>query len=407
MAQIHDLENFVVDALEAVEFKLIRSREDIEDDTIKFHPAMAHQIFGENENIFGYKDLKVNIMYTAGSLQIYLGINYSQRVEDCNNDCIKSDNIIDIITSKFPNGCYFINIDEFVNTMEKSKDFKPFGEKITEYIVTDNDNNKQRCFEIYQCDCNTPKFTTFFQRLQTFVLWFVDAACYIDVDDPQWMYFVCYEKYKDNDGIYQYATVGYTTIYKYYAYPEHIRPRISQMLILPPFQKLGIGTKFIETIYQYFSHDENVIDITVEDPSEEFTRIRNFVDSKLCKNLPSFHKDHIKNGFTKEMVKEAKERYKINGKQCRKVYEILRLYYTNMNNDKDYKNYRLNVKNRLYMIIHKQFRDIERLKNAGIDVQWMLTKLPTHKERLEELDRNYKEIENEYLKIVEKLREID
>lgn len=78
-----------------------------------------------------------------------------------------------------------------------------------------------------------------------------------------------------------------------------------------------------------------------------------------------------------------------------------------MNNDKDYKNYRLNVKNRLYMIIHKQFRDIERLKNAGIDVQWMLTKLPTHKERLEELDRNYKEIENEYLKIVEKLREID
>lgn len=43
-----------------------------------------------------------------------------------------------------------------------------------------------------------------------------------------------------------YATVGYSTVYLYYAYPEHIRPRISQMLVLPPFQKLGIGSKMIE-----------------------------------------------------------------------------------------------------------------------------------------------------------------
>lgn len=43
-----------------------------------------------------------------------------------------------------------------------------------------------------------------------------------------------------------YATVGYSTIYLYYAYPEHIRPRISQMLVLPPFQKMGIGSKMIE-----------------------------------------------------------------------------------------------------------------------------------------------------------------
>lgn len=43
-----------------------------------------------------------------------------------------------------------------------------------------------------------------------------------------------------------YATVGYTTVYLYYAYPDNVRPRISQMLVLPPFQKIGIGTKLIE-----------------------------------------------------------------------------------------------------------------------------------------------------------------
>lgn len=55
-----------------------------------------------------------------------------------------------------------------------------------------------------------------------------------------------YERYKTSEGKTRYATVGYTTIYLYYAYPENIRPRISQMLVLPPFQRLGIGSKFIQ-----------------------------------------------------------------------------------------------------------------------------------------------------------------
>lgn len=58
--------------------------------------------------------------------------------------------------------------------------------------------------------------------------------------------FDSFEKYTNSEGKTMYATVGYTTIYLYYAYPANIRPRISQMLVLPPYQKLGIGTKFIE-----------------------------------------------------------------------------------------------------------------------------------------------------------------
>lgn len=59
-------------------------------------------------------------------------------------------------------------------------------------------------------------------------------------------YSISYEKYTTSDGKTHYATVGYSTIYLYYAYPAHVRPRISQMLVLPPFQRLGIGSKFIE-----------------------------------------------------------------------------------------------------------------------------------------------------------------
>lgn len=105
--------------------------------------------------------------------------------------------------------------------------------------------------------------------------------------------------------------MGYTTVYEYYAYPQNIRPRISQMLVLPPFQKLGLGTKFLETIYNFYQTQKNVIDITVEDPSEDFQRMRNFVDARLCMKLKSFQKEELKKGFNKEMTKEAREALKV------------------------------------------------------------------------------------------------
>lgn len=52
------------------------------------------------------------------------------------------------------------------------------------------ENGKTRTFEFYKCDINTPNFISFHERLQTFLLWFVDAGSYIDIDDPQWLFFV-------------------------------------------------------------------------------------------------------------------------------------------------------------------------------------------------------------------------
>ena len=64
--------------------------------------------------------------------------------------------------------------------------------------------------------------------------------------------FYSYEKYKNKNGNWCYASVGYSTIYKYYAYPNNTRARLSQILILPPFQRLGIGTKMIEVGVELF-----------------------------------------------------------------------------------------------------------------------------------------------------------
>ena len=46
-----------------------------------------------------------------------------------------------------------------------------------------------RTFEVYKADMSYKKFKEYHQRLQTFLLWYIDAANFIDIDDDQWHYF--------------------------------------------------------------------------------------------------------------------------------------------------------------------------------------------------------------------------
>lgn len=203
------------------------------------------------------------------------------------------------------------------------------------------------------------------------------------------LYHYSYEKYTSSSGIIQYATAGYSTVYTYYAYPQHIRPRISQCLILPPFQGMGIGAQVIETIYMKFNRDATVVDITVEDPSDDFRRVRNFVDAKLCMNLPEFSPEKLEQGFNKSMIEAAKSNYKINPKQCRIVYEILRLKATNLNDKDEYKSYRLDVKKRLNVPHHKQKEDLKKMEKRGVDISTTTATLPTTEERITQLKEEY------------------
>lgn len=204
-----------------------------------------------------------------------------------------------------------------------------------------------------------------------------------------------YEKYTTSNGQTRYATIGYSTIYMYYAYPQNVRPRISQMLILPPYQGMGIGSQFIETIYNKFKDDPKVVDITVEDPSDDFRRVRNYVDAKLCVSLPEFSADRLAQGFSKEMIDAAKDKFKINPRQCRIVYEILRLNAINVNDEDEYKAYRLCVKKRLNAPHHKQKEDLKKMEKRGVDVTATAATIPTTEERIEQLKEEYQvRIEN-------------
>lgn len=167
----------------------VREREEIEEDSsTSFHPEYAHQIFGENESIFGYKDLRIRLFYTAGPLNIYLGTKYSNKVDEISKDGLKADDIIGNVSKLLTTGCYYTSVDEFLSKLKKDESFQPFGMKV--HSVEIETEKQQRTFEFYECTNKTPGFVAFHARLQTFLLWFVDAGSYIDIEDTQWLFLV-------------------------------------------------------------------------------------------------------------------------------------------------------------------------------------------------------------------------
>lgn len=112
------------------------------------------------------------------------------------------------ISPKLPPG-YMTNLDDFLATLNKEQSFKPPGELLSTYSINKGKtvNNfsdfnllhhslnfpgsaAEKNFELYSCTIEEPGFRLYHERLQTFLLWYVDAASFIDVDDDRWRFFL-------------------------------------------------------------------------------------------------------------------------------------------------------------------------------------------------------------------------
>lgn len=345
--------------------------------------------------------MSVKLYYTAGRLTAYLNVDYKEKADPDHFEGVEADDIPKILAEKLQHG-FLTNLDTFVASLSKEAEFVPHGELINSFRCG-RDGEELSTYEVYFCDTSNSKFLKYHERLQTFILWYIDGSSYIDTDDANWRFFVCFEKYK-MDGKTMFAIAGYATVYQYYAYPKNIRPRISQVLVLPPFQNQGIGANLLRTIYNHYVGMDEVLDITVEDPSQEFQYLRDYVDCQNMLKLSSYQPNMLKKGFCEEMVRDARSKFKINKRQARRVYEILRLKVTNRKDEEEYKQYRLSVKRRLNTPFQKEQKMVIKLKNVLAEDELKATEqLKSREQRLENLDRQYKELEDEYQHVIERL----
>ena len=46
--------------------------------------------------------------------------------------------------------------------------------------------NEGAQFEVYYCEESTPRFREYHERLQAWIMFYIDAASFIDIDDDNW-----------------------------------------------------------------------------------------------------------------------------------------------------------------------------------------------------------------------------
>jgi len=93
------------------------------------------------------------------------------------------------------------------------------------------------------------------------LLLFVDGASFTE-DEPDWHYYVIYRK----DGTKSHF-VGLLSKYEFRITYNKQRDRISQVLVLPPYQKQGHGKELLDLVYDESLKNSDVFEITVEGPS--------------------------------------------------------------------------------------------------------------------------------------------
>lgn len=386
---------------EAICLKLVRFAEDVDDESTTFHPEYSHQLYGDDEVAFGYKGLQIQLYYTAGNLSTLFKVKYTSKVTETFG-CVQPDDVEGKIREIIPLG-FSSNTDDFISLLEKEANFKPFGSLLHTYKVHNVEEGADFTYLIHKADISCPGFREHHERLQTFLMWFIETASFIDVDDDHWDFFLVFEKY-NKDGETLYATVGYMTVYNYYVYPDKTRPRVSQMLILPPFQGEGHGAQLLETVHRFYCNLPKVQDITAEDPSDNYVKLRDFVLVKLCMDLPSFSTEKLPLGFSEEMATEAREKLKINKKHARRVYEILRLRNTDMSNEEKAREFRLEVKKRLFGPYRKNQRELTKMHKCLSPEE-----LASHSSQMdtklqhEELEKSYQDVLAEYRRVLERL----
>ncbi|SJX62779.1 related to histone acetyltransferase subunit HAT1 [Sporisorium reilianum f. sp. reilianum] len=346
-----------------------------------FHPSFTYPIYGEAETIYGYQGLAINLNVASGSLVPLLDIKYRAKNEATT---AKLDDVEGKIKEFLPSD--YISASASASTaaqafeaaVENDKSFRPLGDKVHSYTrrkvnkgkgksssaaslaasTLAEDDPDARVFEIYRPTWDTPGFREYHRRMQLFVLLFIEGASYISEDEANWEFFTLFEK-STQAGETRWHFMGYTSLYKFWCWPDSSRVRLSQFVILPPFQKQGHGGALYTTVYEQIRQRAAVAELTVEDPSEDFDRLRDGNDLRRLLAPAGFvdtakaqHKLHapVDAAWT-----EAQRRaHKLAPRQWARVLEMVQLMNLDTGDEEAVRQYRLQVKARIY----RQNKDI-------------------------------------------------
>ncbi|KAH7209036.1 acyl-CoA N-acyltransferase [Fusarium oxysporum] len=313
-----NVEEWLANANEAIHISLVSPSESGLQHLATFNPRHTYSIFGEEEQIFGYKDLKVSLRFRANDMRPHLKTSYSKKFKVVGGPeptdvaaILKEGNHLPKIA--------FATASDFEESSKLMGDnWVPSG---TLHATFDSPDGE---YEIWRGNLADPAIKQLNSRLQIFVPLFIEGGTYIgqdpemdstelDLSDAdRWTFFALYQKRNVADKT-SYVFVGYSTIYRFYYFQPPTPPasprsdewelpngevdlaelpsrtRLSQFVILPPFQGKGNGARLYKTIFEHYHKIPQTYEFTVEDPNEAFDDLRDICDLQFLRTMPEFN----------------------------------------------------------------------------------------------------------------------
>ncbi|KAJ9642747.1 uncharacterized protein PV06_03589 [Exophiala oligosperma] len=306
-------EEFSVNANEAVHVAIVQPGPDGQLSTRHdFHPKFTYPIVGEAEQIFGYKGLDVEIQFAAHDLRPHIKVSYSKKFSTVGTTSALDLNAT--FGNFLPPVAFESDFEKFVQNDEQAAKWTPPGTCVKKY------SRGGRNFEVWAGSLLDLPMRTLVDNIQILIVFFIEGGQFINLDDvdwtlDRWRVYLTYEKQSKSTTptASPYSFVGYATTYRFYRFlkpkdgssaftfppTETITPnqlssrlRISQFLITPPYQSGGHGSALYQAIYAEVMADPTVLEMTVEDPSEEFDKLRDMNDFDVLE--PQFQASEIK-----------------------------------------------------------------------------------------------------------------
>jgi histone acetyltransferase 1 len=178
-------------------------------------------------------------------------------------------------------------------------------------------------FEIWTVNLSDPVARELLQNMEVLVPMFIEGGSMLQLEQDwttqRWTLFLLYAirpKPKAGPTYSPYSLLGYGTSYRIFSFPDRTtdlntlssaqtiydflprleiesdeqpssvgspldlpsRERLSQFLILPPYQGEGHGQELYNTMYRILTTPNNIYEFTVEDPNEAFDDLRDLCD---------------------------------------------------------------------------------------------------------------------------------
>ncbi|KAG9396023.1 Histone acetyl transferase HAT1 N-terminus [Carpediemonas membranifera] len=339
------------------------------------HPELTHQLF-VNERIIGYKNPHIKMFFSPASLVPYYTFNheglaqmtvttttperkgarrflatiFSKRAKEDTMDVDLSDAL-----RTDPKEAVEPSLTDKAESMEawtaavaSDKTYTPPGKLVTRFKV------QGRSFELYHARFADDRAAKLVRRLDILVKMFIDGGNPIDAVE-YWNLLFLFERRPTGP-----VLAAYSCLWEDYCHPSTRALKLCQLLVLPPYRRMGLATRMVVSCRQVGSHLKLPVGLyTFNEPAESLQAVRLLADVIILLETETISRlDDVRALYLKERVDSLAWKLKIEPFELSRVLICCWAY---LDTDKNRKEWNLAVRKLLYA---ENFEDLSLLEKS-------------------------------------------